>query len=79
MTANDARKRTEEARKRSYWLFDEVMTAIERAASNGDYNTSVEIYSPSKEDINELVKDLGDDGYKVDYWSNTNVLTINWA
>lgn len=78
MTANDARKRTEEARKRSYWLFDEVMLAVEKAADDGNYNTSVEIYSPFKEDIEDLLKDLVNDGYKVNYWPDVNVLTIDW-
>lgn len=79
MTANDARKRTEEARKRSYWLFDEVMIAVEKAADDGNYQTNVEIYSPFPEDIEELIADLVNDGYKASYWPNVNILTIDWA
>ena len=79
MTANDARKRANEARKRSYWLFDEVMVAIEKAANDGNYQTSVEIYSPFPEDIEELIADLVSDGYKASYWPDTNILIIDWA
>lgn len=79
MTANDARKRTEEARKRSYWLFDEVMVAIKKAADDGNYQANVEIYSSFPEDVEALIADLVSDGYKANYWPNTNILTIDWV
>lgn len=79
MTADEARKRANEARKRSYWLFDEVMVAVEKAADDGNYQTSVEIYTPFQEDLNQLLEELKEDGYKINYWSDANVLTIDWA
>lgn len=79
MTADEARKRANEAWKRSYWLFDEVMVAVEKAADDGNYQTSVEIYTPFQKDLNQLLEELKEDGYKINYWSDANVLTIDWA
>ena len=79
MTANEARKRTEEARKRSYWLFDEVMVAVEKAANDGNYQTSVEIYTSFQEDLDQLLEELKEDGYKVNYLPQYNELKVDWA